>query len=88
MSFYNKKGRSIGRVLHFLYHYCGLNIAETVQVGDGFVRLYGESFATFDWIEDDIPVFTFTCRNRDIYEKNQILNMEDAIEESKLALAS
>ncbi len=74
--------------MHFLYHYCGLNIAETVQVGDEFVTLYGESFATFDWIEDDIPVFTFTCRNRDIYEKNQILNMEDAIEESKLALAS
>lgn len=55
------RGRSVGRVLHFLYHYCGFDVAEMATIGTEEVVYHGKQIATFKWINerDDIPVFTF-----------------------------
>jgi hypothetical protein len=65
------RGHSVGRVFHFLYHYCGFDVAEVATVGwdkkegeeepIGYVFYYDQQIATFKWIneQDDIPVFTF-----------------------------
>lgn len=73
MSSWHRKyrGQSVGRVLHFLYHYCGFDVAEMAQIGweekkedqepVGYVLYREKRIATFKWIneKDDIPVFTF-----------------------------
>jgi hypothetical protein len=66
------RGHSVGRVLHFLYYYCGFDVAEIATVGWepqgkepgeplGYILYRGKRIATFRWIneKDDIPVFTF-----------------------------
>ncbi len=54
------RGDSIGRVLHFLYHYCGFDVAEMATIGDDKVTYHGEVIATFKFLGDtDIPFFTF-----------------------------
>lgn len=54
------RGRSVGRVLHFLYHYCGFYIAEHTSIVGSKVILHDEEIASFIWLSDlDIPHFTF-----------------------------
>ena len=58
----NYKGRCVGRVLHFLYHYCGLTIAERaiISFAPSEVKYGNELLASYRWLGDtDIPVFTF-----------------------------
>lgn len=65
------QGQSIGKILHFLYYYCGFNITEECTVGKE-VRYAGKviasdiswtiekvSLSNGDQIEIDVPVFTF-----------------------------
>ncbi len=59
MSWGQYKGRSIGRVIQFIYRYSNVHIAEHVQIGDGEVTLHGKPFATYVWEEGDVPHFTF-----------------------------
>lgn len=54
------RGQSIGRVLHFLYHYCGFDVAEHAQIGQGKVHYHGGIIATYEFLSDtDIPHFKF-----------------------------
>lgn len=55
------RGKSIGRILHFVYHYCGFNVMEDCTVGEDSVHYFGKKIATFKWLQayDDIPVFEF-----------------------------
>jgi hypothetical protein len=47
---------SLGNVIHWIYVYCNLDIAEMVTVGDGVIMLYGESFLEYEH-RDGIPYF-------------------------------
>ncbi len=57
------RGRSVGRVLHFLKYYLPYHYAEAVTVGDNKVHYCKELFATYTWStsfgEGDVPEFTF-----------------------------
>ncbi len=54
------RGDNIGRVLHFLYHYCGFDVAEMATIGNDQVTYHGEVIATFKFLGDtDVPHFTF-----------------------------
>ena len=85
----NYRGKSIGRILHYLYKYCGLNVAETALIGDGKVTYHGELFATYEWSHTyggpDYPHFTFTDNqyNEAQHEKYAIVSLVDFIEEYK-----
>lgn len=74
MSSWNSQyqGQSIGKILHFLYYYCGFDVAELCTVGKE-VKYHGKTIASKitwevekvtlsngDVIEVDVPVFTFT----------------------------
>lgn len=68
------KKRTCGNVLHFIYYYCGLRMAERVIVGED--KLYRNSeetelLATFHFNEDNYPVFKFTGYNAEYFENNQ-----------------
>lgn len=80
-------GRSAGRVLHFIYHYCGSNIAEHATVNmvrDNFrVTLHHGASASFIW-EGYTPLFTFTGDDPvslAYYEKRQ-KQLRDYLEKS------
>ncbi|MFA5234729.1 MAG: hypothetical protein WC390_10050 [Sulfurimonas sp.] len=58
MFFSEYKGRCIGRLMHFLYHYH--TMFDSCQMGDGKVAYYGDLVATYTWDGDtDIPTFVF-----------------------------
>ncbi len=86
----NCRGRSLGRILHFLYFYCGFDLAEKCQVGTGEVLYWKERIATFEWLSDtDIPFFTFlpheNYRGEDmaaLYTKNQATRWAEAIKDA------
>lgn len=92
----NCRGKSIGRVLHFLYHYCGFNIAEHAIIGNGKVYYPGEHpdnvIATYEWLSDtDIPHFTFQVSRNNIlfrenpsslWQKNQQEKLVEAIKDA------
>jgi hypothetical protein len=63
MSFWNYRGRCIGRVIHFLYHYAGMDVAEHATIGGDCVEYHGKPFARFTWSDRfgrcDVPEFTF-----------------------------
>lgn len=65
MSWWRYRGQCTGRVIHFLYHYMGFDVAEHARVGSGEVTLHGQRVATFTWSErfgeKDVPEFTFTA---------------------------
>jgi hypothetical protein len=66
------RGKSVGRVLHFLYHYCGFNVEEYAEVGENTVSMYGKQIATYDFLSDtDIPHFEFVGENAADYTSNQ-----------------
>lgn len=87
MSFYsNYKEYSIGRMLHFIYHYCGLQFAENVIIGDKFITYYNKDFAKVEWKEIDfynqkviIPIFDFLHESKDYFHQNQKLKQNIAI---------
>ncbi len=60
------RGRSIGRILHFLEHYLPYHMAEHVQVGNDRVEFRGSLVATITWStkfgEGDVPIFKFVER--------------------------
>ena len=87
------KGQSMGRVLHFIYHYCGLHIAERVVVGGG--KLYypkePDVFATYTMV-GDVPIFNFlpgkpsygfADQAYTTYNQNQVDKLQAAIEDGK-----
>ncbi len=54
------RGKGIGRILHFVYHYCGFDVAEVATIDCDSVTYHGEVIATFKFLSDtDIPFFTF-----------------------------
>ncbi len=60
MAFENYKGRTIGRLLYFLYKYTFK--ADTFKIGNGFVYESDEVtlVATYKWDGDsDVPTFEF-----------------------------
>lgn len=63
MSFWNYRGRCIGRVIHFLYHYAGMDVAEHATIDGDRVEYRGKPFATYKWSDTiglcDVPEFTF-----------------------------
>lgn len=74
------RGRSIGRVIHFLYWYCGFNTAEYAKVGQDTVTMYGEVIATYFFLSDtDIPLFQFKGKEAVMWEANQRNHIFDAI---------
>lgn len=74
--YFSYNGQCIGRVLHFLYHYAGLHIAEhaTVDFARKQVVYSGRIIATFNWSpkfgESDIPIFKF------LPQENNFINAE------------
>lgn len=81
MSWYRKyQGQSVGRVLHFLEHYCGLHVAEHATIGPDFVSMYGERIATYAFA-GDVPVFYFV--NDDSRNRRQVECLADAIADGK-----
>lgn len=52
------EGESLGRKLHYLYHICGLSLAEHVNVGDGKVMYGTELIAIYDYTQG-FPFFKF-----------------------------
>jgi hypothetical protein len=71
MSRYSQyRGKSIGRILHYVQEYCGLHIAEHVFVGEGKVELWSAPFARISWKETgfegvQVPWFTFVSTTWD-----------------------
>lgn len=53
------KAPSLGNVIHWLYVYGTLNIAEQVTVGDGIINLHGKHFCDYSYVEDNpnMPIF-------------------------------
>lgn len=50
-SFYKQyTGKTAGRVLHFIYHYCGYDASERAQVSDNKVFIFNRPIATFKWL--------------------------------------
>jgi len=52
------KGNSIGRGIQYLYHICGLSIAEESTWENGRVEYFGKLLATVDW-SGGYPFFNF-----------------------------
>jgi hypothetical protein len=81
------RGDNIGRVLHFLYHYCGFDVAENATIGNDKVTYHGEVIATFKFLSDtDIPHFTFNpifsysgTAMQEMWEENQRTKWHEAI---------
>lgn len=55
------RGKSSGRIFHFLYHYCGFDIAEKACLkGENEIVYHNEVIASYKFLGDtDIPHFTF-----------------------------
>lgn len=79
------RGKSLGKVLHFLQCYCGMSIAESCTVGTDYVRLGNKNFATFVWSTEslelpngqnvtvDVPVFVFVEEFYSEEQKSKLL---------------
>lgn len=78
-------GRCMGRVIHFLYHYCNLDVAEQSIIGERDVTYRGKRIATFGWCESfgeaDVPAFTFEGEGEHAarWTEAQIERREEAI---------
>jgi len=90
MSFWsNYHGKSMGRIQHALYCYCGLDIAERCQIDMGSITLHGIEIATYHWftkdynvpfwisqLDEDVPQFNFyNHKNYHTYGRNQYILM-------------
>lgn len=85
-SWWRYNGRCVGRVFHFLYHYCGFDVAEHARLGkteNGRTEIiyHGKLIATFNWsekvFEKDVPEFDFI--DNETYCNNQVLKRDEAI---------
>lgn len=55
----NYRGKAIGRAIHYIYIYAGLNAAEqAIFNGNGKITCHGKPFATVDWTRG-FPYFNF-----------------------------
>lgn len=83
MSFWRYRGRCTGRIIHFLYHYCGLDVAEQATIGASDVTYCGQRIATFTWHASfglaDVPVFAFEGEHADRWAERQTEKQEEAI---------
>ena len=76
MAFERYKGRSIGRLMYFLYQYC-IKSDECIFHGENktpMITLWGKPFANYTWDEDtDIPTFNFLgkWKNLNKVQKNK-----------------
>lgn len=92
----HKKGQSIGKAMHFLYHYCGYDIANQCLFGsrkcfddqtEFYATFLGTEFCTFFWIKIkdlDVPIFMFKNRNEEtlfLWNMNQAMKQHIAIAE-------
>lgn len=76
--------RSAGRVIHFVYYYCNLHIAEEIRIGNGSIEYWKyKDFATFTHenvtVNNEtflIPVFIF---KNDLYNQGQEIKQKIAI---------
>lgn len=71
---------TIGNIIHWIYVYCGLHIAEYIQVGEGSVTLYNQPFATFEKNDKlQLPIFYFNSSHpyyRSEFEEEQKIYLE------------
>jgi hypothetical protein len=83
MSFWNYRGRCIGRVIHFLYHYSGMDVAEHATIGRDRVEYRGKLFATYGWSDRfgqcDVPVFEFVDDEDGRLEDAQVSRVKEAV---------
>jgi hypothetical protein len=87
MSFWSQySDKSFGKVIHFIYCYCGFNIAESCQIGEHTV-MYGNKIIAKDikWEEHTykeitvwVPVFIFIDEN---HKKSQEYFINEAVVE-------
>lgn len=85
------RGQSAGRILHFLYHYCGFDVAEMAEIGINQITYRGEVIATYRFLSDtDIPHFIFEPIKsygghdmKEMWEENQKNNWHVAIADAK-----
>lgn len=87
------KNKSAGRVIHFIYVYSNLRLAEIMQIGSGEVIYANEVIMTYTW-QGNMPVFkladnisfqekdllNFLIKNQTIYHKYLRLEKEFGIE--------
>lgn len=79
------RGRSLGRILHFIESYCGFNIMESCEVGGsqpgiGEVHYWGELLATFTWNHGDIPTFVFYGKQAKYFTEQQEQHKQEIID--------
>lgn len=79
--------RNIGRILHFLYHYCGPEVAERATVGIDQVSYQGEIIAIYEFLGDsNIPFFVFVAKQAAdkvaTWERNQKENWSHAVRDA------
>ena len=43
------RNNSVGRLIHYIYKICGLNIAESITIGSKNIQLGGKVIAKVDW---------------------------------------
>lgn len=78
MSFYNHyTGRSVGRILHFIYYICGLRYAEQVCVSEDKLTYYDKPFAECTWDDNNVPTFKFIGEYSDEFNKHQQMLKDD-----------
>ncbi len=72
MSFYSSyEAPGCGCLMHYLYYYCGLNVADTCIFGDGkTITYFGKKIATYYWF-GSTPEFVFYGDNAKTWEENQ-----------------
>jgi len=65
-------GRSIGRLMHFLYDIYHMTHADSYKLGDGNVTYGNDVIATYTWLDDtDVPRFTFSDSNSYLNKKQE-----------------
>jgi len=66
---WNAPFKSLGNVIHWIYTYSNLHIAEPIQVGNNVVELYGKKIADIEWnAKMKIPTFIWTLDFIDEHE--------------------
>lgn len=78
------RGQSIGRVLHFLYHYCGFDVAEMAAIGETMVHYHGDVIATYEFLSDtDIPHFKFVSHPR-LHRGDELVQMWEKAQQERV----
>jgi hypothetical protein len=83
-----------GNVIHWIYTYCNLQLAENITLNDGYISYKGEKIADVEWNDDyQIPIFHWTeyfkeeylyyVKGQEIFLK-KYLNSKNKKDESKI----